>query len=53
MLTFLLVLGILWIFLKILTAMIELPFRILGFLFRSPFAFIFWGILILLIILNL
>lgn len=46
MFTLLLVIGILWLGLKILTLMIELPFRILGAFFRRPLSTLFWIILL-------
>jgi len=42
MLALLIVIGIIWIVLKILTLIIELPFRILGALFSLPFSIFFW-----------
>ena len=35
-------LAVIWILLKLLGLAIKLPFKILGFIFRQPFATIFW-----------
>ncbi|MCR4672722.1 MAG: hypothetical protein K5637_05760 [Lachnospiraceae bacterium] len=42
MITLIVAISVLWIFLKLLTTMIELPFKILGALLRAPLSVFFW-----------
>ena len=50
MLTFLIILGILWIALKITTFFVEIPFKIIKVIFSALGSTVFWVILIALII---
>jgi len=47
MITFLLTLGLIWIILKIMILFIEIPFRIIGWILRLPLAAVFWGLIII------
>ena len=42
MLIIIILLAIIWILLKLLFLAIKLPFKVLGFIFKQPFATIFW-----------
>lgn len=53
MLTFLIILGLLWIALKITTFFIEIPFKVIGFIFSALGSTVFWVILIALIIIAI
>ncbi len=48
--SFLILIGVIWIILKVLTLLIELPFRILGLLFGGTMTAIFWIIFAVLLI---
>ncbi len=50
MIEFLLMCGFIWIILKILTAIVALPFAILGAVLQGPTSIIFWIVLIALIV---
>ena len=50
MLTWLLLMGVLWIVLKVMISVVEIPFRFLGWLVRQPFATIFWVIILVLLV---
>ena len=53
MITLLLMLGLIWIILKIMIMFVEIPFRIIGWILRLPISAIFWGFLILAILVLL
>ncbi|MBO4609713.1 MAG: hypothetical protein J5696_07550 [Lachnospiraceae bacterium] len=42
LLIIIILLAIIWTLLKLLAFTIKLPFKVLGFIFRQPFATIFW-----------
>ncbi|MDO4619323.1 MAG: hypothetical protein Q4B09_01765 [Lachnospiraceae bacterium] len=46
MISFLVTLGLIWIGLKILTAIVALPFHILGWILNMPLGAIFWIVLL-------
>ncbi len=46
MLVIIILLAIIWILLKLLAFTIKLPFKIIGFIFKQPFASIFWLIVV-------
>lgn len=50
MLTFLIILGILWIALKITTFFVEIPLKIIKVIFSALGSTVFWVILIVLIV---
>ncbi|MBQ1896472.1 MAG: hypothetical protein II154_01020 [Lachnospiraceae bacterium] len=45
-LVIIILLAIIWILLKLLGLAIKLPFKIIGFIFKQPFATIFWILVI-------
>ena len=46
LLIIIILLAIIWVLLKLLAFTIKLPFKIIGFIFKQPFATIFWFIVI-------
>jgi hypothetical protein len=42
LLVIIILLAVIWTLLKLLAFTIKLPFKVLGFIFRQPFATIFW-----------
>ncbi len=50
MITTLIVIGLIWIVLKVLTFAVEIPFKVVGYLLSGPVAAVFWIVLVALLI---
>lgn len=52
MLTFLIILGLIWIALKVVTFFVEIPFKIIKVIFSLAGTTVFWVVIIALVIVN-